>query len=533
MLNAGAWLVTRPNLAQVLAAPLVLLLGLLLASCGDQGPAEFSIVSGSENKILEPIVQEFCRSKSVTCKLTYQGSLDIGLALKNKDQAFDAVWPASSLWIDMYDTARRVKHVQSIAQTPVILGVRKSKAEQLGWVGKPVAMGDVLTAVTSGRLRYIMTSATQSNSGASAYLAMLATALGDPQIIERKDLEDPALRDRVKSLLKGVERSAGSSGWLGELYLERARSGQPFDAMWNYEAVLKETNDALTQMGKETLYAIYPADGVVMADSPLGFVARGNQPDVEKFFLELQAFLATRPVQLRIAATGRRVPLSDVTGTPEPQWNFDPGRRISAIRPSEREVIEQALVIYQEALRRPSQTVLCLDFSGSMQGAGEPALKEAVEFLLSPAKSSEVLIQWTPQDRITVIPFNDTVLDVFETGGTAKDQATLLAKVRRFYASGGTDMYGCAVEGLRRMAAAAKGDFLPALIIMTDGRSEGSLSDFEAEWRRNGAGVPVFGVTFGDADRSQLETIATMTGGRVFNGTKDLSGAFRATRGYN
>jgi Ca-activated chloride channel family protein len=46
--------------------------------------------------------------------------------------------------------------------------------------------------------------------------------------------------------------------------------------------------------------------------------------------------------------------------------------------------------------------------------------------------------------------------------------------------------------------------------------------------------VPVFGVTFGDdADRSQLDNLARLTGGRVFDGTKSLAEAFRAVRGYN
>jgi Ca-activated chloride channel family protein len=46
--------------------------------------------------------------------------------------------------------------------------------------------------------------------------------------------------------------------------------------------------------------------------------------------------------------------------------------------------------------------------------------------------------------------------------------------------------------------------------------------------------VPVFGVTFGDsADRSQLDNLAKLTGGRVFDGTKSLTQAFRAVRGYN
>ena len=78
------------------------------------------------------------------------------------------------------------------------------------------------------------------------------------------------------------------------------------------------------------------------------------------------------------------------------------------------------------------------------------------------------------------------------------------------------------------------GMHLPAIVIMTDGKSQGAMSTFERPWRTDGRRVPVFGVTFGDsADRSQLDALATLTGGRVFDGTKNLIDAFRAVRGYN
>jgi Ca-activated chloride channel family protein len=78
------------------------------------------------------------------------------------------------------------------------------------------------------------------------------------------------------------------------------------------------------------------------------------------------------------------------------------------------------------------------------------------------------------------------------------------------------------------------GQHLPAIVIMTDGKSQGTMSTFESAWRADGRRVPVFGVTFGDdADRSQLDNLARLTGGRVFDGTKSLAEAFRAVRGYN
>lgn len=511
------------------------LVGVFLSSCESPPGPEFAIASGSENQALEPIVQEFCKTKRATCTVSYLGSLDIGLNLRpGQDPKVDAVWPASSIWINMFDTGRRVSHLQSISQNPVVLGVRKSKAQSLGWIGKQVSMQDILAAVDANQLRFLMTSATQSNSGASAYLAMLTAAVGKHDLLSKDDLRGSAI-DQVSRLLRGVERSAGSSGWLADLYVDSATKGLLYDAMWNYEAVIKETNDKLRLQGREPLWAVYPSEGVATADSPLGFVERGRGKDVETFFTELQQYLLSPEIQERIAKTGRRVPLGRAPQAPaEPDWNFDPNKMVTAAPIPEPQVIRAALVLYQEALRRPSLSAFCLDFSGSMKGEGESQLRGAMQFLFTPDQASEVLIQWSPRDHIIVMPFNSAVEATWEAAGSADEQAGVLAKLVQMHADGGTNMYACVEEALRRMQPLLSGqDFLPALIIMTDGRSEGDPNAFLSGSAARDRRIPIFGITFGDADRSQLDALAAATGARVFDGTKDLVGAFRSVRGYN
>jgi Ca-activated chloride channel family protein len=509
---------------------------LALGACSAPGP-QFTILSGSENDVLEPMVQEFCKSRRAICTVRYQGSLDIALALKpGNDPEADAVWPAASIWIDMFDTARRVKSVKSIAQMPVILGVRRSKAQALGWVGTKVTTRDILAAVEGGRLQFLMTSATQSNSGAAAYLAMLAAGIGKPDLIESGDLDKDEVLSTVRGLLRGVERSSGSSGWLADLYRDGERSGAHYEAMWNYEAVIKETNDKLIADRKEPLYAIYPEDGVSIGDSPLGFVDRGRGKPVEDFFNDLQAFLLKVETQAKIATTGRRVELGRAAPLrADKATNLDPGRPLTVVRPPEPAVIQKALALYQEALRRPSLTALCLDVSGSMQGHGEQQLLDAMRFLLTPARTREMLVQWSKEDRIIVLPFSDRVLWTETVAGDDAAQAALLTKTLQLRANGGTDFYTCGARALAAMKPQLDGErHLPAIVIMTDGKSQGTMSTFESAWRADGRRVPVFGVTFGDsADRSQLDNLAALTGGRVFDGTKSLTQAFRAVRGYN
>ena len=494
----------------------------LLGGCAPRAP-DFTIVSGSENESLQPLVQRFCREQHVTCVMRFEGSLDIGLSLRpGQTTDADAVWPASGLWIDLY-------------QTPVVLGVRMSKARELGWIGRPVRMADILQAVDSGRLTFLMTSATQSNSGATAYLAMLATALGTTDSLTTAQLQDPRVADSARRMLHGVARSAGSSGWLGELYRRSAREGHPYDAMWNYEAVIKETNDELRRNHQELLYAVYPVEGSAMADAPLGYVSRGQPERTQQFFHRLQTYLTSPAAQAEIARLGRRIPLGRVAPPrAEPDWNFNPSRLITSISPPDPDVIREALTLYQVTLRRPSLTAICLDYSGSMEGRGERQLGEALNFLFTPARTSEVLVQWTPRDHVIVIPFNDDVISTVEASGDPADQARVLSDLNKQRADGGTNMYACGRRALELMHPMLEsGGYLPAIVMMTDGRSDDGMAQFMDAWRGEGHQIPVFGITFGDADRRQLDDLAEQTRARVFDGGQTLATAFRAARGYN
>ena len=77
------------------------------------------------------------------------------------------------------------------------------------------------------------------------------------------------------------------------------------------------------------------------------------------------------------------------------------------------------------------------------------------------------------------------------------------------------------------------GQYTPAIILLTDGQSEGSFRAFADAYQELGAQVPVFSIMFGDADESQLEDLAELTNARVFDGREDLVGAFRSVKGYN
>lgn len=241
------------------------------------GGEALNIVAGSEIEVLEPIIEEYAKKNRQTINIAYQGSLTTMQLLQSGEVDYDAAWTASSMWLNMGDTHNLLKYTESISMSPVVFGIRQSLAEQLGFTDGDVSIAEILAAIEQNKLTFAMTSATQSNSGATAYLSFL-TALSGKENLTSEDLANQQLIDKITKLLSGVSRSSGSSNWLVTLFL----NGN-YDAMVNYETLIIQTNKQLIEQGKEPLYVVYPTDGVAMSDAPLAYVDHQNEKKKKLF----------------------------------------------------------------------------------------------------------------------------------------------------------------------------------------------------------------------------------------------------------
>ena len=490
------------------------------------------ILSGSENEELEAVIDECSQATGVEIEMDYKGSVDIMRALENGAEEYDAVWPASSIWLSMGDVDHLVKHSQSISMTPVVFGIRDSLAEELGFKGKDVSVKDILAAIQGGKMSFCMTSATQSNSGASAYIGFLYALLGKQEGMTAEDLQGEQLRADITGLLGGVERSSGSSDWLKDLFLK-----EDYDAMVNYECLIIDANRQLESEGKEPLYIVYPYDGLSIADSPLGYVDHGDSQK-EEAFQAVQQYLLSKEAQSEIEATGRRISANGVSDENKDvfneEWGVDTERILSPIQMPDADVLMEALNLYQTSFKKPSLNIYCLDFSGSMEGTGEAQLKDAMSQILLQENASKNFLQANAGEVNEVIFFDNTILDI-ERAADDSDEALaqLYQKVADFQIAGGTDIYNAAAQALAEASSYDLEKYTPAIILMTDGVSDYNYQTFQEAWDTLGIDVPVFSITFGAADPTQLEELAEATGGRVFDGTQDLTEAFRSVKGYN
>ena len=518
----------------VLLALLTTMAGVFLTGCvtGDS----FVILSGSENEALEPILEEFGKQNHVKIEMVYKGSVDIMSMLGTDAIAeYDAVWPANSMWINMGDRNHVVKNAQSIMRSPIVFGIRKSLAETLGFVGKDVYIQDILNAIRDGKLTFMMTSATQSNSGACAYIGFISALLGNPDEITLEDLDDEALQADVKSLLSGINRSSGSSGWLKDLFLKGN-----YDAMVNYESMIIEANQQLTAEGREPLYLVYPVDGLAIADSPLGQIEKGDAQSSE-IFAQLTEYLLSDEIQAKILELGRRTGFGGSiegadTAVFNPDWGIDSARTLSGIRMPGSDVIQKALELYQTELKKPAYTIYCLDFSGSMNGDGEDQLKEAMSLILSQEQARQYLLQANTQDVTIVIPFSDYLIDELRADGNDEAALNELAdQINALYPNGGTDIYSPAIRALELLEGVDTDAYFCAIVLLTDGESNrgASYSDFERAYRALGKDIPVFSIMLGNAQKDQLEPMADLSLGAVFDSKGDLISAFKKVKGYN
>ena len=506
-----------------------------LTSCGHH--KTFRLLSGSENEPLQPLIKEFAERQGYDIDFVYKGSVDIMLELQADSTAVDAVWPASGIWITLGDQHHKVKYAKSILTSPVVFGIKKSLAQQLGFIGRPVKVADILQAINSKQLKFMMTSASQSNSGASAYFGFLYALLGNPEYITKDDLHKPELKAQIRELLSGINRSSGSSGWLKDLFLQ----GQ-YDAMVNYEAMIIETNQELTKRNQEPLYTIYPTDGLVIADSQLGYVDQGDK-DKEAFFRKLQDYLTSPEVQSKLLQLGRRTGFAgELSNAPadvfRADWGIDTKKILSPIKLPGEDVIREALNLYQTDFRKPSLTVFCLDFSGSMgTNNGAVEVKQAMQLLLDQQEAKRYFLQASDEDRLIIIPFSGLILPGWHAEGNQPDSlAAILQQIQNLYPEGGTDIYSPAIQGLEEIKQLdSTGKYIPAVILMTDGESNTGkqFTDLQTAWTASGLDIPIFAITFGDASDTQLKQITSLTRGYLFDGKTDLVTAFRKAKGYN
>ena len=491
----------------------------------------FSLISSSENEVFDKEIKDFATKEGIDIDIEYEDTLKITKRL-NSGEKFDGVWLSNSIWNYSVDTNEvRISDTKSTSINPIVFGIKKSKAEELGFVGREVYTQEIVNAVQEGKLKFSMSNPVTTNSGASAYLGILTTLAGNPEVLTEDMLDNEELKNNMKAFFSGVERSSGNEDYLEEMFI----SGD-YEAVFSYESSIININQELEKKGKEILYAIYPVDGVSISDSPLGFIDQKNERKKEQY-KQLSEYLLGNDGQKLLAKYGRRTWYGGVTSNADkkvfnPNWGIDTTTYISPLKYPSTTVIKKALALYQTSLRKPVHVVFCLDYSGSMYGQGFSQLQDAMDYILTDRAEAD-LLQFTDDDIVDVIPFASEANELWQSHGT-NELLQLNQKIKEKKTGGTTAIYPASIKAISLLKDEDKTKYNTSVILMTDGEGNvGTFDDLKNKYQEINQQIPIYSIQFAAARRDQLDEIASLTNGKVFDGTTSLIDAFMEVRGYN
>jgi Ca-activated chloride channel family protein len=491
---------------------------------GSGDPHTVRILASSELADTQPLLERAAEATGVTAEITWSGTLDATrLVTSGEADDYDALWLATNDYLRLHPEAGdRIVSETSIVTSAIALGVRPAALDRLGWQADDVTWAQIHEAASAGELTFGMTDPLRSNSGYGALISVASALSGAQSALTGADIDASA--GRLRDFFAGQRLTSGSSGWLAEAFAAR----DDIDALINYESVLLSSD----------LTVVRPVDGVVTARYPLT-VLDSASPESREALRTLTTYLRGDEAQRALTEETLRRPVA--TGV-EPDASIPDDHRRELPYPGSLEVADGLLDAYDHELRRPSRTVYVLDTSGSMAGEGLAELKEAMGSLTGTA-GSPAGERFRDREEVTLMPFASEVVSTtthtVQPGDPDPALSALRADIEGLQAGGGTAVYRSLIEAYESLGAdGGQDDTFTSIVLMTDGENghaidAGDFEDFYAALPADQRTTPVFTVLFGDSDRAELEHIADLTGGRLFDALDgSLSGAFREIRGY-
>jgi len=452
--------------------------------------------------------------------------------------SFQALAPDSSLWLNQLERRwealqgdgdggddeaviplgnRRTSTVVRYAASPVVIAAWEEVARELGWPGGDVGWGDIQRKATEDPQFKWNHPSTSHASGLLATLAEFYAGAG----LTRGLTEEAATDQRTLDYVQAVEGTVRFYGESEDVILEQlAAEGRDFlDAFVAQEQVVVRWNG---EHPEAPLVAIYPAEGTLWADHPLGLLSLGEGDSApvtanqERVFHALADYLTSEEAQKRVLEAGYRpadldVPLdgagSPFAGTEAVDWR-EPQTTLQIPSAAVVEVVQNVWWY----TKRPTNVFLVVDTSGSMGGEKLALTKEALKAFVGQIRGD--------RDRVGLIDFGTDIKSVreLEPVDDARRRA-LSEQIEGLESVGETALLDAFVVGYERLQQENDREAINALVVMTDGQENASrhgMSDLEWRFRDQAdVDVVVFTIAFGrGADEALLQRMAELGGGQ-------------------
>lgn len=444
---------------------------------------------------------------------------------------FQALAPDSSLWLGQLDqrwaadqesgasgiAPRRVSDPVRYAVSPIVIATWESAARDLGWPDQPVGWEDIQRKATLDPSFKWNHPSTGHAAGLLATLAEFYAGAG----LTRGLTADAATEENVLDYVRQVEATVRFYGEGEEVIIDRlAQEGRNFlDAFVAQEQTVIAWNQA--NRG-ERLVALYPAEGTLWTDHPLGLLELGGPDELavtdnqRLTFRALANFLTGENVQRQLLAAGYR-PANLAIALDEPGSPFADTDAVDWRQPQTTLQIPSPAVVdvVQNVWRytkRPTNVYLVVDTSGSMEGSKLERTRAALRAFVDQIQGD--------RDQIGLVEFGSGIKH-FEPLRTMNDggRVQMTGLIDNMQAEGYTALLDAVWEAHQDLQTVNDQEAINAIVVMTDGQENDSvygMNDLQRAFQdEQQVPVVVFTIAFGeDADDGLLQELARIGNGQ-------------------
>ncbi|HNS02185.1 MAG TPA: VWA domain-containing protein [Anaerolineae bacterium] len=442
---------------------------------------------------------------------------------------FQAMSPDSSIWLDQLD--RRWSEAQQVEEgaiapslvgesvrfaiSPVVIAAWEDVARSLGWPDQPTGWQEIQQrAAADPNFRWSHPGANVA-SGLLATLAEFYAGAGKTRGLTEQDATAQSTLDYVSA----VERTVKFYGEGEAAIMQRIRQeGRAFlDAFVVQEHLVVNHN---RQNSGDRLVALYPSEGTLWADHPLALLEAGNVTDNQRqTWRALRDFMQSAEAQRIVLESGFRPADLSVSLADSPiaaANGVDASQPQTTLQVPGPAVVDVVQNVWQFT-KRKANIFLVVDTSGSMEGEKLAATQAALREFMAQIKGNE--------ERVGLVEFGSTVNNIAPLDALANNRSQIERDIDRLQAYGNTALLDGVRTAYNRLQKLGDAERINAIVVMTDGRENNSLttlSELQREIQRgNSQGTPVviFAIAFGeDADYDVLRAIAESSGGQVRQG---------------
>jgi Ca-activated chloride channel family protein len=449
--------------------------------------------------------------------------------------AFQAIAPDSSLWLGQIEQRWAAAHAESettalipigtrrvgtpvrYAVSPIVVAAWENVARDLGWPEKPVGWRTIQRRATEDPNFKWNHPSTGHASGMLATLAEFYAGAG----LTRDLTPEAAKKQDTLDYVRAVEATIRFYGEGEDVIVQKlAEQGQNFlDAFVTQEQTVIAWNQAHPD---KPLVALYPAEGTLWADHPFTLLELGGNGETavtdnqRRTFQAFVEFLTSAEVQKQVLAAGYRpadlsLKLDEAgspfAGTSAVDWR-QPQTTLQIPSPAVVEVVQNVWWY----TKKPTNVILVVDTSGSMQGQKIARTREALQAFVAQIQG--------PRDQVGLLEFSSgTKSSIPLQPLDEQKRATLMAKIDALEAGGETALIDAVIKSYDTLLVNGDPSAINALVVMTDGNenaSAGTLNDLQRRFQKaDRIPVVIFTIAFGkDADEELLMQIAELGNGQ-------------------